>query len=388
MNPHSFRDGAAGRLMQVGRGDAAYWASVPNPLPPAWELDKGCILTLSEADRALGELAGLGRNVPNPNLLIGPFVRREAVLSSRIEGTQTGLAELYAFEVGQLPLPGFHGPPASDLREVQNYALALEYGLQRVETLPISLRLVRELHERLLHGVRGEAATPGEFRRTQNWIGSPGCTLNDASYVPPPVHEMREALSALEKYLHARDEHPPLVRLALVHYQFEAIHPFLDGNGRVGRLLTSLLLVQWKLLPLPLLYLSAFFEKHRQEYYNLLLAVSQSGLWSEWVEFFLRGVSEQARDAIARAKRLQDLQREWQLKLRAERATGLVLDILDRLFETPIISANEATRAFHVSHQAVMPALRRLEQAGFLHEITGRQRRRVYIASEIVRTLE
>ena len=253
---------------------------MPHPLPPELPFDAGLVNTLSDADRALGELAGLGRTLPNPQLLIAPFIRREAVLSSRIEGTQTDLTDLYAYEAGQLPL--FAGlkmvPPESDVKEVTNYVRAMEYGLERLQTLPVSLRLIRELHGILMEGVRGDRATPGEFRRSQNWIGRPGCTLNEAEFVPPPVPEMHEALDAFEKYLHAGNTYPPLVRLAFIHYQFETIHPFLDGNGRIGRLLVTLLLVTWNLLPLPLLYLSAFFEQHRQAYYDLLRVVSEKGV--------------------------------------------------------------------------------------------------------------
>jgi Fic family protein len=198
------------------------------------------------------------------------------VLSSRIEGTQANITDLYAYEASQLPLPGLEpAPPESDVREVLNYVRALEYGLERLNTLPVSLRLIRELHERLMTGVRGEHAAPGEFRRTQNWIGPGNRTLNEAPFVPPPVPQMHECLDSLEKYLHSDDVYPPLVRLALFHYQFEAIHPFLDGNGRIGRLLLSLLLIEWKLLPLPLLYLSVYFHRYRQEYYDLLITVSE-----------------------------------------------------------------------------------------------------------------
>jgi Fic family protein len=216
-------------------------------------LDKDLVRTLSDADRALGELAGLGRTMPNPHLLIAPFIRREAVLSSRIEGNQADITDLYAYEAGQLPLftEVKPVPPEADVKEVGNYVTAMEYGLNRLHTLPVSLRLIRKLHERLTEGVRGERATPGEFRRSQNWIGSPGCTLNDSEFTPPPVPEMHDALDAFEKYLHTENAYHPLLRLAFIHHQFEAIHPFLDGNGRIGRLLISLLLVNWDLLPLP-----------------------------------------------------------------------------------------------------------------------------------------
>jgi len=389
MTPDAFTVHSSGRVIRVGQGQTAYWAFVPNPLPPPLTFDAALIRSLSEADRALGELAGLGRTFPNPHLLINPFIRREAVLSSRIEGTQADLADLYAFEARQLALPGFQ--PAreeADVREVFNYVRALEYGLERVNTLPVSLRLIREVHARLMEGVRGEHATPGEFRRTQNWIGAPGCTLDDATFVPPPVDEMHTARDVLEKYLHSVDEYPPLVRLAFIHYQFEAIHPFIDGNGRIGRLLLILLLVHWGLLPLPLLYLSAYFEKHRQAYYDLLLSVSTRGTWREWVEFFLRGVAEQARDAVMRAKRLQDLQLAWRTKYQRARGAGLLLGIVDALFAVPVLTPRQVASQLRVSHPAAMQALRRLEQDQILNEVSGKQRNRLYVTPAIIQVLE
>jgi Fic family protein len=321
---------------------------------------------------------------------VGPFIRREAVLSSRIEGTETDIADLYGYEAGQLPLPGLGRPGVSELdaREVLNYVRALEYGLERLDTLPASLRLMRELHERLMEGVHGERATLGEFRRSQNWIGRPRCTLNEADFVPPPPDQMHAALDALEKYLHAQDDQPELVRLALIHYQFEAIHPFLDGNGRIGRLLVSLLLVHWGLLPLPLLYLSAFFEAHRDEYYDLLMAVSERGAWSEWVAFFLRGVGEQARDAVARATRLQDLQLEWRSQLQEGGVPAWILGLMDMLFETPLVSGQMVQKRFGVSHPTAMKGIRRLEDMGILREITGKERNRLYLATAVVNGVE
>jgi Fic family protein len=265
---------------------------------------------------------------------------------------------------------------------------AMEYGLERLSSLPVSLRLIRELHARLMEGVRGDRATPGEFRRRQNWIGRPDCTVNDASFVPPPVPDMLEALDAFEKYIYQADEHPPLVRLGLIHYQFEAIHPFLDGNGRIGRLLITLLLVNWNLLPLPLLYLSAYLDRHRQEYYDRLLGVSQAGDWRGWLLFFLHGVAEQSQDAILRAKKLQDLQLEWRERLQKARVTGLVLGIADGLFASPVTSANNEAARFDVSHQAAMQALRRLEKMNMIREVSGRRRNRIYLAPEIVQTIE
>ena len=367
MDPRRFQNSSAGRVMKVGTGRPAYWAFIPHDLPPLLVWDTELALTLSKADLALGELGGLGRTMPNPQLLVGAFVRREAVLSSRIEGTETDIADLYGYEAGQLPLPGLgqREPSQSDAHEVLNYVRALEYGLQRLDTLPVSLRLIRELHERLMEGVRGERTTPGEFRSSQNWIGAPGSTLNEAEFVPPPPPEMRTALDAFEKYLHEEDGQPELARLAFIHYQFEAIHPFLDGNGRIGRLLLSLLLVHWGLLPLPLLYLSAFFERHRDQYYDSLMGVSQRGAWKEWVEFFLRGVALQARDAISRAKRLQDLQLEWRARLTGARS-ALPLRLTDYLFQSPVLTIPHAQGVLGVTYHSARRTVEKLITVGVL----------------------
>ena len=385
MNPERFRNSTAGRLVRVGQGEAAYWAFVLHPLPPDLPADWELARSLSEADRALSELAGVGRTMPNPHLLIGPFVRREAVLSSRIEGTQADITDLYAYEAGQLPLPGVEpAPPESDVREVLNYVRALEYGLERLDTLPVSLRLIRELHERLMAGVRGEHATPGEFRRSQNWIGPPNCTLNEARFVPPPVPQMHKALDAFEKYLHGDTVYPPLVRLALVHHQFEAIHPFVDGNGRIGRLLISLLLVEWKLLPLPLLYLSVYFYRYQQDYYDLLLAVSERGDWRDWVLFFLRGVTDQAQDAIVCAKQLQDLQITWRERLMQARTSALLLRLADSLFASPIITIPEAKRLLGVTYHSAQRNVERLVEARILQPADDASYGKTYLATEIL----
>jgi len=385
MNPERFCNSTDGRLIRVGQGEMAHWAFVPHSLPPGLSVDWEFARGLSKADRALSELAGVGRTMPNPHLLIGPFVRREAVLSSRIEGTQADITDLYAYEAGQLSLPGMEpAPPESDVREVLNYVRALEYGLERLSTLPVSLRLIRELHERLMAGVRGDHATPGEFRRSQNWIGSPNCTLNEAQFVPPPVLQMHEALNALEKYLHADYVHPPLVRLALVHYQFEAIHPFVDGNGRIGRLLTSLLLVEWKLLPLPLLYLSAYFHRYRQDYYDLLMAVSERSDWRGWVLFFLHGVTDQARDAIVCAKQLQDLQTAWHERLIQARTSALLVRLADSLFASPVITIPEAQRLLGVTYRSAQRNVEKLVTAGILRPVGDASYGKTYLAAEIL----
>lgn len=389
MNPDLFRKGGSGQMVQIGRGETAFWAFLPNPLPPDLDFERSMVNSLSSADRALGELAGLGRTIPNPHLLIGPFVRREAVLSSRIEGTQTDIADLYAFEAGQMKLPGLtQREEPGDAREVFNYVRAMEYGIKRQETIPISLRLLREVHGKLMEGARGERATPGEFRRSQNWIGPPGCKLNEANFVPPPVDKMNEALSDFEKFLHEDLPIPPLIRLAMIHYQFEAIHPFLDGNGRVGRLLISLLLVNWGLLPQPLLYLSAFFERKRQDYYDLLMAVSQKNDWKSWFQFFLSGVTEQARDAVLRAKNLQDIQTSWRSRLMDQKVSGGVFKIMDKLFENPIVTIPEAQQIMGVKQYATArKAINVLESVGILEKTKDMKYGKTYIAREIVREM-
>ncbi len=406
MEPSQFQDSPAGRLLKIGRDGAAYWAFIPDPLPPQISFNAKLIRALSDADRALGELAGLGRTMSNPQLLIGPFLRREAVLSSRIEGTQADIADLYAYEAGQLTARGQSSE--ADVREVHNYVSAMRYGLERLESLPVSLRLLRELHEKLMEGVRGEYATPGKFRRYQNWIGRPGSSVQEADFVPPPVETavgtvagmpvelpgeqditgMNRALEDLESYIHREDDYPPLMRLAFIHYQFEAIHPFVDGNGRIGRLLISLLLIDWKLLPLPLLYLSVFFERHRHDYYDLLAAVSKRGAWCDWLLFFLHGVAEQSQDAISKVKQLQDLQAEWRDRLKQTRVSAVMLGIVDSLFEHSMLSANDVQERFEVSHPTAMKALKKLKKMGILEETTNKERNRIFEATAILHILE
>ena len=359
----------------------AYMAFVPDPLPPPMSWDQPLAVILSEADRAVGRLAGEGRRLRNPHLLIRPFVRKEAVLSSRIEGTQATLGELLAAEAGAAV-----DRSPEDLREVGNYVVALEYGLERLDMLPISLRLVRELHERLMRGVRGDVGAPGEFRRSQNWIGPPGCTLNDATYVPPPPTELMTCLDAWERFLHD-DSVPPLIQAALVHSQFEAIHPFLDGNGRVGRLLITLQLVGRNIIPSPLLYLSAYFEATREEYYARLLGVTERGEWDEWLKYFLRGVVMQAEDAVDRIQRIDDLYARW----RHELATGrsrFPERVLDLFVENPFWTVSSLASRLNVAYTTAQRAVDRLESLGIVSRVGEARRNRVYCAADVLDILE
>jgi Fic family protein len=378
----------AGLVLRVGLGELAYEAFSPHPLPPELPLDIGLFAALSEADRALGELSGLGRMIPNPDLLINPFIRKEAVLSSRIEGTQATITDLYEFEADG----GSQGRKGGteDVQEVVNYIAAFWHAYERLDALPISGRLMREMHEILMQGVRGREKNPGEFRTTQNWIGPKDCLLRDATFVPPPVAEMNEAISAFERYLHESPaDLPPLVRLALIHCQFEMIHPFLDGNGRIGRLLVSLLLVHWKLLPLPLLYLSAFFERDRDLYYGRLLATSRDGAWREWILYFLGGVAIQARDATERAKRLQDLQQAWRSKVTQARSSALLLKLVDSLFRSPVLTIPRAASLLDLSYPAAKSNVDKLIEAGVLRPFREEQAYgKRYWAPDVLRVID
>ena len=378
MDTTLFRNSPSGKLVRVTGG---YWAFVPNALPPAIEWDTELVSQVSKADLAAGTLSGLGETLPNPHLLIYPFIRREAVLSSRIEGTQSSLSDLLLFEATQVE-------KQRDVKEVQNYVRAMEYGLKRLDELPLSLRFIRELHGILMEGVRGQHATPSEFRQSQNWVGSAGAFLGEATYVPPPVPEMQECLNQLEKFLHARTRLPPLVEAALVHYQFEAIHPYLDGNGRIGRLLATLLLCQRNVLSKPLLYLSAFFEKHRLEYYELLLNVSQSSQWRKWIEFFLQAVTEQSNDAVSRSRHLLELLRDYSQLAREKHLPPTAGQLVELIFMKPVLNAKTAQELLKVSYPSAQYALTSLENAGILTEITGRKRAKAYAAKEILKALD
>ena len=377
MQPSDFQAPEAGRVIRAAQG---YHAFVPAPLPPALDYPQPLVRLLSAADAALSELSGLGRILPNPHLLIAPYVRREAVLSSRIEGTRTSLSDLLADEAGQPP----HAPP-DDVHEVRNYVVALDYGIERLQTLPLSLRLVRELHQRLMHGVRGERATPGEFRRSQNWIGPHGSTPANAPYVPPPPAEMHEALAAWEQFLHARGELPDLVQCALMHEHFEAIHPFLDGNGRVGRLLITLFLIERGRLSQPLLYLSEFIERNRDDYYRGLMRVRTHGDWTGWLHYFLAGVEWSARRAIRQAPQLLALRAGLQARLAGQpRALGLV----DALFENPYLDSKRVKHLLGVSDPTARKLLAALETAGIVRETSGRQWGRQYLAAGVLAAIE
>ena len=336
----------------------SYSAFVPAPLPPELNWTPRLIGALSDADRLVGRLAGEGGRLPNPHILIRPFVQREAVLSSKIEGTQATLGELLAAEAGAIV-----DRSPEDLREVGNYVVALEHGISRLKKLPLCVRLTRELHEKLMTGVQGHQAAPGRFRKIQNWIGKPGSTIATASYIPPPPGEVEPCLAAWEKFLH-ESTLPPLVTIALAHYQFEAIHPFLDGNGRVGRLLITLFLIERQILPTPLLYLSAFFEASRRDYYDGLRGISERGAWNDWLEYFLLGVARMSEDALSRAMRINGLLAEWQKKVSGESSNN-PLRVVELLGANPFITIKGAADKLTIAFTTAQRAVERLERAKY-----------------------
>jgi Fic family protein len=372
MDPASFTAKAPGSLV----AHDGHFAFVPAPLPPVLDFTPELVTRLSNASTSVGLLAGTGRNLKNPALLIAPYLRREAVLSSRIEGTMSTLADLYEDEAT--------GSAKGDVREVRNYLTAHEYGLKSLKNLRLCLRLLRDVHKRLMHGVRGHERHPGSFRSYQNWIGrDPGAPIQEARYVPPPVPDMQAALGEFETFLH--DETlPPLVVAALAHYQFEAIHPFGDGNGRIGRLLISLLLHERGLLPLPLLYISAFFERSGAEYYDRLLRVSTHGDWLGWLTYFLTGVEEQAHAAVDDAERVLDLQARYHDLLAAARARQAAHQLIDHLFINPYIAAPHAASVLGVSAPTARAAIGDLMAQGIVREVTGRKWGQLFLADEIL----
>jgi Fic family protein len=359
----------------------AYSVFLPAPLPPKFDWTPRLVRVLSDADRLIGKLAGEGGRLPNPHVLMRAFIRREAVLSSKIEGTQATLGELLAAEAGAVV-----NRSPEDLREVGNYVVALEHGIARLKDLPICVRIIRELHAKLMEGVRGEQATPGRFRRIQNWIGRPGSTLATATFVPPPPEEVEPCLAKWEKFVH-ESELPPLVTIALAHYQFEAIHPFLDGNGRVGRLLITLFLIERRILPTPLLYLSAFFEASRRDYYDGLRGVSENGAWLDWLEYFLLGVARMSEDALSRATRINEKLINWQKKVAGD-STPTPLRTVELLASNPYITTKGAAETLKVAFTTAQRAIERLAQLGIVEQTSEAKRDRVWCAKESLHVLE
>ncbi len=357
----------AGAYVRQAKGFRAF---IPAELPPNPQIDLGRLTELlSEADRAIGRLDGVSATLPNPDLFVAMYVRRESVLSSQIEGTQSSMDDVLAFELDasakRLP---------NDVEEVVNHVDAMNYGLHRLVELPLSLRLIREIHERLMRGVRGQEKSPGAFRTSQNWIG--GTAPSNARFVPPPAHELNRLLGNFETFLHQPRGLPPLVHAGVAHAQFETIHPFLDGNGRVGRLLITFLLVHSGVLQRPLLYLSYFLKRHRPEYYDRLTAIRESGDWEGWLRFFLSGVAETASAATETAAAILRLREEHDIATRDLPVNAS--RILDHLYQQPLVTAATVQQALNVSWPTANKLLTQFVERRVLYEITGQRRNRIY----------
>ena len=363
-----------GRFVETTAAGERVRSFVPPPLPPSPPIDAlGLLERLSLAERALGRLDGITMLLPRQELFLYMYVRKEAVLSSQIEGTQSTLSDLLRFETGAQ-----EGQPIDDIREVSNYVDAMMYGLERLKELPLSLRLIREMHERLLQSGRGGTKDPGEFRRSQNWIG--GTRPGNALYVPPPVTELDGCLGALENFMHEKQSRlPALIKAGLLHVQFESIHPFLDGNGRIGRLLVTLYLCVQGVLRKPLLYLSLYLKTRRADYYRLLQEVRERGAWEAWLEFFLEGVEETANQAFEAATRIVELfKRDRELITTESERAGSALRVHELLQTQPYFTSNQLVERTGLTAPTVNAALADLERLGIVEEVTGRKRGRVF----------
>lgn len=356
---------------------SGYKAFVPFNLPPnpPIDMDDEMLTLLSKADRAMGRLDGSVEALPNADLFVFMYVRKEAVLSSQIEGTQASLADLLEVEAKL-----FDPMRPDDTEEILNYVAAVNYGLARLNSLPMSLRLIREIHFRLMQGVRGQHATPGEFRTSQNWIGAAGAGLKNASFVPPPPSDLPDLLGAFEQFLHTEDRMPLLIKLGLIHAHFETLHPFLDGNGRMGRLLITFCLCQQQSLQKPVLYLSHYLKQHRSTYYDMLQAIRVDGRWEEWIKFFLRGVAEVANEATETAKKIISMREDHRHRIVSSlrRGTPSGLTLLESLYQKPIITVASVAVLLNVSNQAANTLTDRFVTLGLLTELTGNKRNRVF----------
>ena len=366
-------------------GGEAVRAFVPEPLPPAQAIvfDAKRQQRLERATLALGKLDSIALLLPDPDIFLYSYVRREAVLSSQIEGTQSSLSDLLLFELNEAP-----GVPFDDVVEVSQYVAALDYGMDRLNGgFPLCNRLLREMHEILLSHGRGSSKQPGSFRTSQNWIG--GTRPGNAHFVPPPPHRVGECMSALEKFLHDEDQpYPTLVKAALAHVQFETIHPFLDGNGRLGRLLISFILHHNGLLSKPLLYLSLYFKEHRTYYYELLNKVREEGDWEVWLDFFLEGVERSALDAVETAKKLVNTIKTDETRIEPMgRQANSMMRCLHHFSHRPIETINGICEATHLSYPTVSNAIERLEKMDIIKEITGKERNRIYSYDRFLKIL-
>ena len=348
---------------------SGYSSFVPNPLPPdpPIKMDQDMIYLLSDADMKLGRLDGITRTLPNPRLFVAMYVKKEAVLSSQIEGTQASLVDVLDDTI--------HSEKRESIDEVFSYVKAMHYGLERLEDFPLSLRLIREIHAELLSTGRGSEKNPGEFRTSQNWIGPTGCNLQTATFVPPTVPDMKDAIGQLELFFYNEDPIPPLIKIAMIHAQFETIHPFLDGNGRMGRLLITFLLCQQHILSQPLLYLSYYFKQNKQEYYDRLMDVRKKGLWEEWISFFLKGVSSVSEEASNTAQDILQLQSTCKDTIKTINKVKYN-EAIDLLFETPYVSKASVGEHLMVTPPTASKIVDDLCLLGILKDISPNSKRK------------
>ncbi|MDZ7780358.1 MAG: Fic family protein [Gemmatimonadota bacterium] len=386
MKASDFSDDAPGQLAPTIEKALAF---VPGPIPTDFGLEDSTIRRLARAAASVGRLQGMSSGSEfSPYLVSSPLLRREAILSSRIEGTITTPERLLLLEADERDSGGEQQTADHDTKEVANYVRAMEKGLDIIRQEPLTLSVIKKLHEILLTDVRGERDRPGEFRESQNWIGNRADPIGEARFVPPPPIQMHAALAALERYINqeqTEESTPLLIQLAFIHYQFEAIHPFRDGNGRIGRLMIPLLMCGHGRLDAPMLYMSSYFARHRDEYVDLLLAVSQRGSWTEWLNFFLLGVDTAAQEAVDRTVALVAKRQEYRGRFQAEGASARVIHLIDRLFHTPVISIKHAANVLDTSHQTAAYSVHKLEDAGVLREATGRSKNKLFVADAVVR---
>jgi len=381
---HALKSRIGHKVKSSGAGPEPYFAYIPRPLPPKPSLDLTNLQVLLErASQAVGRLDGLTAILPDSELFLYMYIRKEALLSSQIEGTQSSLSDLLLYENAEAP-----GVPINDVQEVSNYVAAMEYGLKRLQSgFPFSMRLIKEIHGILMSGTRGGKKAPGEFRRTQNWIG--GSRPGNAKFVPPPPDKVMDCMSDLEKFLHSSEHHLPiLIKAALVHHQFETIHPFLDGNGRLGRLLITLMLCTEKVITEPILYLSLYFKMHRDMYYDLLSSVRESGDWERWIEFFLKGVHDIAEQSTATAREIVTLIENDRIKISGiGRGASSAMQIYRYLERKPLAVIPKIVKELKLSTPTVTSSLQKLEELGLVREITGKQRGRVFVYDTYLRIL-
>ena len=377
MRMRQLADSECGNLVPIDEGLRAF---VPDPLPRELNLTPPLAALLDRASRAVARLDGVGETVPNPHLFIQPLIRREAQLSSRIEGTRASLSDVFSYEAGSRS-------SADDVQEVINYIDALQYGIETLESVPISFRLANQVHERLLAGVRGEHGMAGAFREIQVYIGPPASSVEYAAFIPPPPYMLRDLFQDWERFVNEPIDMPPLVKCALMHYQIEAIHPYQDGNGRIGRLLITLFLIASGVLSSPLLYLSAYFERDRQRYYDELFAVSQTCDWERWLRYFLTGALRESLDAAARIRRIRDLQDRFREIIEANRQPISSLQLMERMCANPFVTVRGASEILDMTVAGARLVLNRLESAGLVRQVYG-FRPALYAAYEVLDALE